>query len=420
MDAMTDMSKASHPIPGRFTSQDACRVALLAIIVMFEGFDVSVTSVVVPYVAGPMKVGAAQVGKALSIIGLGSILAAFIIRLADRIGRKPVLLLSSAAFAAGTVATAFASDLTYYTIVQFFTRMMAVTQVAMAYLIISESLPPAVRGRANGLMGAFGSLGAALPFILLEVGLSTSLGWRSLFLLGGAPLLFLPFLLVWLKETPVFLARRREGVIGPSWIAQIKLITAPNIRQRLITMSSFWFLLNMASMSATVFFTTYVVQERAWPPSYIAILGLPILIAAFAGNLITGAMMDRFGRRATLTILLLSIGLLSQIGYSAQDRWVISICWIGIQCSYGVWSAAFTFNAELFPTELRATANGICNNLIGRWGMVLAPLLISNVAGTTGGIGHSVFWFSFAAYLAVPLIWFALPETKNTDLQAAH
>ena len=79
------------------------------------------------------------------------------------------------------------------------------------------------------------------------------------------------------------------------------LLWAKNLCRRVIATSAFWFLLNVASMSATVFFTTYVVQERGWAAGDIAILGLPILISAFAVNLLTGTLLDKVGRRVTLT-----------------------------------------------------------------------------------------------------------------------
>jgi putative MFS transporter len=81
-----------------------------------------------------------------------------------------------------------------------------------------------------------------------------------------------------------------------------------------------------------------------------------------------------------------------------------------------VWIAAYTVNSELFPTELRAAANGWCNNLIGRWGFVVAPWLSGALAQATGGVGDANAALGTLALLAVPLALLVLPETRGIRL----
>src|SRR5690606_13396576 len=116
--------------------------------------------------------------------GLGAIAAWFLLRMADRWGRRPVLLLAAAGFSVGSLLTVLAPSLPAYTAIQFVTRVLLVTQIATAYLIVSETLPAHLRGRAIGGLGAAGSVGAALPLILLAPALETALGWRMLFVVG--------------------------------------------------------------------------------------------------------------------------------------------------------------------------------------------------------------------------------------------
>ncbi|MET0269063.1 MAG: MFS transporter, partial [Sphingomonas sp.] len=183
-------------------------IALLTVVVMFEGFDISATSVVLPYLGQEFGAAPPALGRALGVIALGAIAAWATVRLGDRFGRRPVLLFSAAAFSLGSLATVLATSVAWYVAVQLVTRVFLVTQIATAYVIVSETLPPGARGRANGLLGAFGSFGAALPYLLLAPALATPLGWRLLFVIGAAPLLTLPLLWVWLRETPVWLAAR--------------------------------------------------------------------------------------------------------------------------------------------------------------------------------------------------------------------
>lgn len=403
----------TSPAKNQPALRDVALVGLIALVVLFEGFDVSVTSIVLPYVSSEFRAGPQAVGQAVAAVGMGAILAAFLMRLADRYGRRPLLLVATGGFAGGSLATTLASDLWHYAAFQFVTRMLAVTQVSVAYLIVTETLPPQWRGRVNGLLGALGSLGAALPFMLLEKVLATSLGWRGLFLIGGAPLLVLPLLFYLLPETPAFIASRKSGLAGISLVAQVRQLWSPDLRQRFVLVSLLWLLLNFASVSTSVFFTTYAVKERGWSPGDLAVLGPAILGAAVLGNLASGYLLDRVGRRFTIGMFLVVLGLAAQIGYASHEKWLIGACWIAIQSTYGIWAASFTLTSELFPSHLRGAANGACNNFIGRWGMVIAPAAVGTLGAGLGAVGPAAFWCSLAAYAALPILWL-LPETRES------
>lgn len=391
-------------------------IALLTIVVMFEGFDVSVTSVVLPYLGKEFGAAPPELGRALAFIAVGSILAFATVRLADRFGRRPVLLFSAAAFSLGSLATVLVDSLLAYTVLQFVTRIFLVTQIATAYVIVSEMLPPAARGRANGLLGAFGSFGAALPYLLLSPALDSSLGWRLLFIVGAAPLLTLPLLYRWLPETPVWRDARASGARPATALEEIRQLTAPRLRKRAATMSMLWFLINFGSSISTLFFTLYVVQERRWAPGDLALIAPAGLVGAFLGYLGAGFLMDRIGRRWTLTLLMGALGSLTVLCYLGTDWWTVAGAFLGIQASIGVWVVAYTLNSELFPTELRAAANGWCHNLVARWGVVIAPWALGALSARMGAIGPAAMTLGLVTFLAIPLVWTLLPETRGQRL----
>lgn len=401
----------------RLTRGHVALIAMLALVVMFEGFDISATSVVLPYLAHDFGASAPELGRALGIIALGSIAAWLLVRLGDRFGRRPVLLLSAAGFSLGSLATVLSDSVAHYTAIQLVTRALLVTQIATAYLIVSETLPPAARGRANGLLGAFGSFGAALPFLLLAPALATPLGWRLLFVIGAVPLLLMPVLLLFLRETPVWLAAR--GAARLSAVAELRRLIAPDLRGRFATMSLLWFIVNFATSTSSLFFTLYVVQERGWAPGDFAKIAPIGLAGCFFGYLAAGWLMDLIGRRWTVTLFMAALGGLTQLCYATHGWWTVAGGFLGLQAALGVWVATYTLNSELFPTALRAAANGWCHNLIGRWGVVLAPWLLGAIAARFGGIGPAVTILGASAYLAIPLVWLALPETRARVLDRA-
>jgi MFS family permease len=413
---MLDAPARGFEIGERFTLKHVGLIAMLALIVMFEGFDVSLTAVVLPYLGKEFGAAPEVLGRALSVVALGSIAAWALIRLADRFGRRPILLVAATGFSIASLATVLSTSVLSYTAIQFVARALLVTQIALAYLILSETLPPALRGRANGALGACGSFGAALPFLLLAPALNTPLGWRMLFVIGAAPLLVLPVLLFQLRETPLWREARARGETRLSALAELRLLVAPALRSRFIAMSLLWFIINFASAIGSLFFTLYVVRERHWLPGDFARVAPVGLAGVFVGYLLTGVLMDLIGRRLTLCLLMLLLGACTQLCYWAHDWWVIAGAFVGLQSMLGVWVAAFTLNSELFPTDLRGAANGWCHNLIGRWGVVIAPILLGALSTYLGGIGPTATLLGFAAYFAVPLVWLGLPETRAVAL----
>ena len=226
----------------RLSLQHGLLILLLSAVVMIEGFDIAATSVVLPYLGKDFDAPPAALGNALAVIAAGSIAAWLLIRLADRFGRRPILLLAAAGFSLGSLATAFlAHNVSGYAFLQFVTRALLVTQIAMAYLILSETLPPKLRGRANGLMGAMGSFGAALPFLVIGPAIESPLGWRLIFIIGAAPLLIMPILWWKLRETPVWLASRASGGTPKSQpMAELRRLIQPDLRASFIAMSGLW------------------------------------------------------------------------------------------------------------------------------------------------------------------------------------
>ena len=404
---------ANTPLPQRSA---LLLLAMLAGIVMFEGFDVSVTSVVLPYISRDFGADTTSLGNALAIIAMGSIAAWVLLRMADRFGRKPLLLVSAAGFAIGSLATAWAGSVASYTAIQFVTRALLVTQIAVAYLIVSESLPALWRGRANGLLGAMGSFGAALPFMAIKPALDHELGWRLLFVIGASPLVLLPVLVWKLRETPVWLAARAQGAMRSSIIAEWRALTAPGLRRPFVAMSALWFIVNFASATSALFFTLYVVKERAWPASDFALVAPFGLAGAFVGYIAAGFLADAIGRRWTMALFMASLGGLTMICYTAAGWHLIAASFIALQAMLGIWVLAYTLNSELFPTQLRGAANGWCNNLIGRWGVVLAPLVLSHLSAALGSIGKAAALLGIVPWLAVPLILMLLPETRARNL----
>ena len=184
--------------------------ALLAVATVFEGFDTMLTSLSLHHMEGDFGADQAELAVAVSMISLGTVAAFLSLRLADRYGRRPVFLVSITGYTLLTVATAFSQTLDQFIALQFIARMLMVTELALAYVMLGEEMPERYRPRALALLGGFALCGAALPAIALPAVMRTEWGWRGLFLLGGMLLPFLPLYWRPLRETTLFSARADE------------------------------------------------------------------------------------------------------------------------------------------------------------------------------------------------------------------
>jgi MFS family permease len=412
--------RAPNPPGSLFASGSQRRLfALLTICTLFEGFDTKLASLVLPVIGHEFAAGTESLARALSASSLGMPFAFFLMRLADRVGRRPVFLAAVAGYAALTLATAFAPSLAAFTGLQMLARLLMVTELALAYLILSESLAPEARGRANGLLGAFASLGASIPALLLAPLEDAGPGWRGLFALGAVPLLLLPLYVRGVRETPVF---ERSGIAARTSLREelraILTLAARGQRARLAGLTALWVTVSFWSGTALYFFVYFVFQERGWTARDLQWLTLGTIPAGFAGYGLAGWIMDRVGRRAAAVLYLVVGTGMTAVCFQSQDRWVIAAGYWALIGLGGVWTVATTLTAELYPTELRAAALGLTQHLLGRIGLILGPLATGWLAARLGSTGDAVTWLALANLLCVPCVLVLVPETRGTDLSA--
>jgi putative MFS transporter len=392
--------------------------ALLTIATFFEGFDTKLASLVQPVIGRDFGATTEALGLALGISSFGMVLAFFVIHLADWVGRRPVFLTALGGYTVLTLATAVAPDLFVFTTIQLFARMAMVVEVGLAYIILAESLPAEIRGRANGFLGAFAALGATVPPALLAPLEAIGLGWRGLFLVGALPLLLFPLYWRRIAETPAF---SRHRVSNPGftpaneWSLVQELISRAH-RGRLAAITTLWLTVNFWSGTALYFLTIYAFNERGWDSSDLLWLPFGTIPFGFAGYALSGFAMDRFGRRMAATLYLVTAFGATLLCYQSTHPLAIYIGWFFLIGLGGIWTITSTWTAELFPTEIRGTALGVGSNLIGRFGLVLGPILAGHLSAAWGSIANAISALSVVTILCLPIVWWALPETKLLDL----
>src|SRR6516225_3431565 len=197
--------KASTNLPAR--TSGALTIGLCLVVALLEGLDLQSTGVAAPRMAREFHLAVAQLGWAFSIGALGLLPGAAIGgRLADRIGRKRVLMLSVALFGMFSIATTQVWNLNSLLAARFMTGLGLGAAMPNLIALCAEAAHPDHRSTAVGAMYCGMPFGAALAAVIGIVSPGDE-GWRHIFYVGGiGPLLIMPLLAVYLKESTHFVA----------------------------------------------------------------------------------------------------------------------------------------------------------------------------------------------------------------------
>jgi AAHS family 4-hydroxybenzoate transporter-like MFS transporter len=319
--------------------------------------------------------------------------------LADRIGRRRIIIACTAAFGIGALATTFASDVNSLLIIRFLTGLGLGGAMPNTVALTSEFSPH--RRRATMVMAMFCgfSIGAAVGG-LLAAALIPAFGWRSVFVVGGVvPLLLVPFLVIWLPESVRFLAlsgRANELVaallarIAPSiahpaaarFVAQeIKLPGIPVVH--LLTDGRAWgtlilwvlFFMSLLDLHLLSNWLPTVLNDLGASVSASAVIGSMLQIGGVIGAFALGKSIDRFSFRALALLYGLAAIAVAAIGFSGHS---IPLATIAIFCAgfcvIGGQNASNALSATFYPTAIRSTGVGWALG-IGRVGSIVGPVV---------------------------------------------
>jgi AAHS family benzoate transporter-like MFS transporter len=188
-------------------------VSIAAWGLIFDGYDLVVYGTLVPlFLRDPSAIGpvdAAQAGALGSYALLGVLVGALLAgSVADRIGRRRVMLTSYVWFSIGMIATALTGSATSFGLMRFLTGLGIGALVATTGALVAEFAPPGKKNLCNAVTYSGVPLGSLLA-ALLAIFLLPVIGWRGMLLIGALPLITIfPLALAKMPESPAWLAAR--------------------------------------------------------------------------------------------------------------------------------------------------------------------------------------------------------------------
>jgi MFS family permease len=382
---------------------------------MLDGMDIMLYAFALSSIRAEFHLSAAGAGALASVTlvasACGGVLFGY---LADRIGRARALIYSILTYSVFTALMATSRGVADLVLWRALVGFGLGGEWAAGSVLVAETWPARHRGKAIGFMQSGWAIGYILAALCAALVLPRY-GWRALFAIGILPALLTLWIRRHVSEPEIWTARRISVL---SVLAELS--RPPLLRRTAIA----------TLMGSCVLFAYWGLFT--WIPTFLAApveeggagLGLvrsagwivPMQLGAFCGYTLFGFGADRFGRRPMFIAFLLGAAALVPIYTLGARREIVLILlgpWVGF-FGHGYFSVFGSLLAELFPTRIRATAQGFCFNF-ARFFSAAGPLLAGILTAAHGSFAPAIATIGSIYFLGLLVLMFAR-ETKGQAL----
>lgn len=408
---------------------------------LFDSMDTGLISFVLPMLAKDWNLTPEQVGMIGSVglfgMAIGAVMAG---SLADRFGRKNVFASTVILYSISTGLCAVAWSYESLLVFRFLVGFGLGGELPVAATLVSEYAPAHLRGRFIVLLESFWGVGWLIAALLSYI-VIPSFGWQSAFVIGALPALYVFIIRLHMPESVRYLLSKGEiekakqiiidledklGVRHKPFneTESITEIQQPNpiilfnqkFRVRTIMLWLTWF---------GIVFSYYGIFM--WLPSIVYAQGFEVVksfeyvlvmtLAQLPGYFTAAWLVDKIGRRYTLSIFLLMSGVFAFFFGNAESSTTLLIN--GAAMSFfnlGAWGVIYTYTPELYPTFIRALGSGYAAGF-GRIGGIIAPALVGSFIAN-GFKFDFIFALFSSVFIAISIIVLSLGiESKQMSLE---
>lgn len=382
---------------------------------MFDAMDVGILSFIAADLALKWSLSPQQVGLFTSVNSIGMAFGAAIAGfMADKLGRKNVLLWTLLIFSIASGLSAAATSFAVLCVLRFIAGFGLGGELPVASTLVSESVPVKDRGRAVVLLESFWAAGWIIA-ALIAYFIIPDYGWQAAFLIGALPALYALYLRRAINDSPKYLSQQQANKKKPSFRQSFVAVWHKEHRRSTIMLWILWF---------TVVFSYY--GMFLWLPSVMVLKGFSLVksfeyvlimtLAQLPGYFTAAYFIEKFGRKFVLFIYLIFTAVSAIWFGNATTEWMLIAS--GICLSFfnlGAWGGMYAYTPELYPTNVRSTGVGLAASF-GRIGGVIAPFLVGVLVADKINIG-SIFWMFFVTIIIGALaVLFLGKETKGKEL----
>ena len=385
---------------------------------MLDAMDVSLYALVLAHLmtalAMSKQMGGFLAGLTLGASAIGGALFGFV---ADRIGRTRALMISILVYSLASGLCGLSQTVVELAIFRVILGLGMGGEWTTGAALIAETWPPEHRGKALGLMQSSWAIGEMIAAAAVSV-ILPRFGWRAVFFFGVLPALIVFWILRSVPESEVWKVQR-EARGGAATAASFRVLLRKDVRGPALIATA----MNAAGMFGYWGLFTWIPAFLGLPVaqggrglsllttnSWIIVMG----VGKWLGYALFGFLADSAGRRASYASYLFIAAVL--VPFYANTHSALGLLILGPPVAFfgtGFFSGYSAVAAELFPTEIRATAMGLSYN-IGRGLSAFAPLAVGEIASKYSFT--AAFYFLAGAFFVAALLALALPETKGKRL----
>ncbi|MGL4737941.1 MAG: MFS transporter [Cellulosilyticaceae bacterium] len=391
-------------------------VFLCMIGVMIVNYGLTSLPMAMPLVIKEWGLKPFMIGTLMSASSLGLLIGAFVFgALADVIGRKKALTITTLIFAIGIGISTFANNFTTLYIIRVIVGLGLGGFIPVAQAYVSEFAPFKVRGRFMGIFSIGNGVGYVLAVVMVMILGGLPNGWRWTFALCAVlGLVFIPFAWKMLHESVRYYLTKKDyvkaleivedierRVLGQITVPREEALDAAQKGQGVLKQAKARDLFTKELIKNSIlaiiiaFITNYTFYGFIqWLPTFLTKeMGYTItsgytftLIAAIVGTgtpgLAVGFLSDAIGRKKTLMLCMVAYAIVGFVFLAFGGWWILPLYWFSSAMS----SQLYVYTPELFPAALRGTGLGLAGS-IGRIAGFIAPMAIGAIVqgyGLTG------------------------------------
>ena len=349
-----------------------------------------------------------SLGIGLAIMRLASLGALPITGLADRFGRRRMLLVTVGLGLAMTALAAASPSYWWFVAIFASGRPLLSATNALAQVTAAEQTGSNDRAKAVALIAAGYGTGAGVVAIVHSLA-ERAIGFRGVFILALVPLALLPLLSRWISEPDRFAV----AAAGSQHPIPVLGAVAPPFRRRLMVIAVLSFAVSVITGPANSFVFLFAQNFLHQRGVVTAAMVVGAGVAGLAGLLAGRWLADHVGRRLTGALAMVAVALFATLTYAGSAPALLIGYILGVFAGSIFAPAAGSLVNELFPTSVRASVAG--------WS--LAAGVLGAVAGLVifGAVAEAVHRFAVAglvtflpAALVMGLFWL-LPETRGAE-----
>lgn len=373
----------------------------LLIAEFFYGWAWNTVDVLRPYLRASLGLSLTQAGSAYSAQGAGALLGAIMIgQLADRLGRRTMLVVVMAGYGMFLIAGVYVATYPQLLLQRFVLGLFLGGSFPVVVGIYVDLFKPNLRGKLASAINTTFSL--AIILLGLAFGHLGHHDWRLLLWMGGLP----PIVLAGLAYLAVPESRAPKPSRVGAKIPLAELFT-PALRRQTFLLAALTGLNFFSYQAFSGWITTYLQSTRGLPSTEIGHLVSAQFSGNIAGGFLWGWAADRYGRRfGAVGFFLAAIAIVAYLTVPTGFFLLLSLGFVYGFClaasvTWGPWLA------ELYPPHLKSTASSIFN-----WGRLISffsPLITGALAAHVGL--RTSMMVSSLTFAGAALIWRKLPET---------